>query len=103
MVVPVLMTSCQVSEKANNGPVVAQTAITPTATPNAHEPPAHSVTRLANRSSTKVIEKPPVVFFLMIVPSPSARHGNWPPRSPSHDVWRSTLPRYPQDTVSSGE
>ena len=35
MVVPVLMTSCQESEKWNTGPVIAQTRTTPSAATNA--------------------------------------------------------------------
>ena len=35
IVVPVLMTSCQVSLKLNSGPVTAHTTITPTAIANA--------------------------------------------------------------------
>ena len=34
MVVPVLMTSCQVSENPKNGPLTAQTMISPRATRN---------------------------------------------------------------------
>src|SRR5690242_15129216 len=44
MVVPVLITSCHVSEKWKIGPVTSQTTITITASANAHELPDQSVT-----------------------------------------------------------
>ena len=40
MVVPVLMTSCHVSENANIGPLIAQVSTTPTARINADARPA---------------------------------------------------------------
>ena len=43
MVVPVLMTSCHVSEKPKSGPVAAQTRMTPRAVAKAHEPPVQHV------------------------------------------------------------
>ena len=39
MVVPVLMTSCQVSEKLNNGPVIAHTMMVANARANTHARP----------------------------------------------------------------
>jgi len=50
MVVPVLMTNCQVSEKPNTGPEVAHRATAIDAMPKATGEPAHLVTRVANRS-----------------------------------------------------
>ena len=44
MVVPVLMTSCQVSEKPNSGPVTSQTTMTSTASAKAQELPVQAVT-----------------------------------------------------------
>ena len=52
MVVPVLMTSCQVSEKWNNGPVKPQTTMIPTAKMKACVLPAASVAKREKRSST---------------------------------------------------
>ncbi len=43
MVVPVLITSCQVSEKPKNGPDTAQTRTTPSASPNALALPVQAV------------------------------------------------------------
>ena len=51
MVVPVLMTSCHVSENLKTGPVTPHTTIVARATANAHEPPVHTVTRPASPSS----------------------------------------------------
>ena len=53
MVVPVLITSCHVSEKAKRGPVTAHTTMTPRATMKADVPPVHRVTAVENRSSIK--------------------------------------------------
>jgi hypothetical protein len=50
-VVPVLITSCHVSEKPNIGPVAAHTSTIKTARPNAQELPVHSVAWRANRST----------------------------------------------------
>src|SRR3954447_16569354 len=47
-VVPVLMTSCQVSEKPKNGPLAAQTTMVREAMPNAAELPDQSVARREN-------------------------------------------------------
>jgi len=44
MVVPVLITSCHVSEKWKTGPVNPQPIITASATPNAPELPVHAAT-----------------------------------------------------------
>jgi hypothetical protein len=52
MVVPVLITSCQVSENPKNGPLTSQTRITSTAKPNATELPVQTVDLRANRSIT---------------------------------------------------
>ena len=68
MVVPVLMTSCQVSEKPKIGPVTAQTRTTPSASPNAHELPAHAVTRPDIRSSH------PLLFAMIL----SGCRSQWP-------------------------
>ena len=43
MVVPVLITSCQVSEYLNMGPVIPQMITTPSAIPNALELPVKQV------------------------------------------------------------
>src|SRR6266508_598436 len=81
MVVPVLITSCQVSEKPKNGPVSAQTMITPTATPNAEEPPVHSVTWRARRSSAKPTWGNLRLFLLIFVRPPSSPPPSAPARS----------------------
>src|SRR6478735_12356369 len=52
MVVPVLMTSCQVSEKSKTGPVPAHTATSTTASTNVAGLPAHSEVLLAKRVNT---------------------------------------------------
>ena len=52
MVVPVLMTSCQVSEKSKTGPVTAQTRTTPSAKAKAGTLPVKCVAREAKRSKT---------------------------------------------------
>ena len=49
MVVPVLMTSCQVSEKPKSGPVAAHTRTTTTASTNANGEPMPCEVALANR------------------------------------------------------
>ncbi|MCY1462732.1 hypothetical protein D9M71_805380 [compost metagenome] len=51
MVVPVLMTSCQVSENPNMGRVMAQAATTPSASTNAVGEPAWRVAPPAKRSN----------------------------------------------------
>src|SRR5205823_406882 len=51
MVVPVLMTSCQVFEYSKYGPVTAHTMMVPSASANASELPVHSVARRDIRSS----------------------------------------------------
>ena len=51
IVVPVLMTSCQVSEKLKSGPVTNQTATTATAPAKAQLLPAYFVAFSASRSS----------------------------------------------------
>src|SRR5437016_188509 len=50
MVVLVLMTSCQVSEKAKKGPLTSQMMIESTASPNAAELPDQSVARRESRA-----------------------------------------------------
>ena len=50
MVVPVLMTSCQFSEKPKSGPVTAQATITSSAAQKAVGDPAQRVTPEAKRS-----------------------------------------------------
>ena len=50
MVVPVLITSCQVSEKPNTGPRAAQTMIAVSASANALVLPVHVVMAPAKRS-----------------------------------------------------
>ena len=47
MVVPVLMTSCHVSEKRKRGPLIAQATITPAANRKVDARPAASEVRLA--------------------------------------------------------
>src|SRR3546814_6033047 len=62
MVVPVLMTSCQVSDHANSGPVRAQTITTPSARLNVGGCPAHQATRCASPSNRSCM--PPLLPFL---------------------------------------
>src|SRR5829696_2743329 len=54
MVVPVLMTSCQVSEKPKSGPVTAQTTTTPAATAKAGGRPVARAVHLAKRVNHEV-------------------------------------------------
>jgi len=49
MVVPVLITSCQVSLNRNNGPVMSQSRITPTARLNVAGLPVTRAVAFANR------------------------------------------------------
>src|SRR4029450_4323570 len=56
MVVPVLITSCQVSEKAKSGPVAAQTTITAQARPNARLLPVQRATVPENCSSNRLTD-----------------------------------------------
>ena len=58
MVVPVLMTSCQVSEKSKSGPVIAQTTITVTARMNAQGDPVASDVALAKDRKRSLIVPP---------------------------------------------
>src|SRR4051812_3507450 len=60
MVVPVLMTSCQVLLKLKIGPVSAHTTMMPQASENALVLPVQRVTAAADRSS----HRPSAVFFL---------------------------------------
>src|SRR6476620_2705609 len=60
MVVPVLITSCQVLSNLKRGPVIAQTRMIPQARENALVLPVQRVTIAADRSS----HRPSVVFFL---------------------------------------
>src|SRR5881275_345856 len=55
IVVPVLITSCQVSEKWKKGPVAIQTRITSVASAKAQELPLQAVARRENRSSHLLI------------------------------------------------
>src|SRR5271155_4410197 len=55
MVVPVFMTSCQVSEKWNKGPVIPQTTIIITATANAHLDPSQPEAVAANFPNQSLI------------------------------------------------
>src|SRR5919198_6104357 len=55
IVVPVLITSCHVSEKWKSGPVQAHTRTTRNATPNAQEVPTQSVSAREKRSSPRPI------------------------------------------------
>src|SRR2546421_8051645 len=74
MVVPVLITSCQVSEKWKSGPVASHSAMTSAARPNAQELPVQRVTfcdprssalpmrvrgRLRNRRNSFMVRTPP--------------------------------------------
>jgi len=52
IVVPVLMTSCQVSEYLKNGPVISQMIMEVQASTKAQELPVHAVTRRDIFSST---------------------------------------------------
>jgi len=60
MVVPVLMTSCQVSEKWNNGPVTAHATMIKVAATNANGDPVACATPCANWRKRSSSEK---VFF----------------------------------------
>lgn len=62
MVVPVLMTSCQVSEKWKTGPVIAQTIMTKNASMKAKGEPVAFVTVVENLSNFAVKEVE--VFFI---------------------------------------
>ena len=53
MVVPVLMTSCQVSEKSKIGPVIAQTRTIPSASAKAGTLPVKCVAAEAKRSKAR--------------------------------------------------
>jgi hypothetical protein len=53
MVVPVLITSCQVFEKWNRGPVIAQTRMIPNASVKAGTLPVNQVAAEAKRSKTR--------------------------------------------------
>src|SRR6188508_1870190 len=50
MVVPVLMTSCQVSDQRKIGPLINQTMMVPAARQNAAVDPVQRVAQVANRS-----------------------------------------------------
>jgi hypothetical protein len=50
MLVPELMSNCQVSENPKNGPEMPQTTIVPRATTKAHELPAQRLDRFASRA-----------------------------------------------------
>src|SRR5262245_12348890 len=65
MVVPVLMTSCQVSEYWKTGPEIPHTRIVPSAIAKAPVPPAHLVT-ISERDSkaTPILQR---CFWLMSV------------------------------------
>src|SRR6185503_21173372 len=63
MVVPVFITSCQVSEKWNSGPEIPQTMSTARAITNAPDVPVAFVALSENRSS---IKPSPAFFFLPI-------------------------------------
>src|SRR5919204_2109513 len=52
MVVPVLITSCQVSEKLKKGPVTAHTTIIPSAKANTHARPASRDVTLASSENS---------------------------------------------------
>ena len=58
MVVPVLMTSCQVSEKWKTGPSSAHAMMTPTAPAKASELPVQTVTTRAECSSHPLLPVP---------------------------------------------
>ena len=62
MVVPVLMTSCQVSEKPKIGPVTAQAATTATASQNVFALPAARVMAPLQRSKTRDAARRSVVL-----------------------------------------
>src|SRR6185295_19019840 len=64
MVVPVLMTSCHVSENPKTGPVIAHTRIVHNATAKAQELPDHVVTASENVSSA--CPRPLLDFFFAI-------------------------------------
>src|SRR5262249_41187805 len=63
IVVPVLMTSCHVSEKRKNGPDATQTTTVNSARPKPHDEPAHVVTCSESRASHAPM--PPRLRFAM--------------------------------------
>src|SRR3954465_11073278 len=80
MVVPVLMTNCQVSEKPNNGPVIAQTRITPAARIKVDARPAACDVLFATSPKTRLNPPPscaalPVCFGLAFLPAIAASLG----------------------------
>src|SRR5689334_16405139 len=80
MVVPVLITSCHVSEKWKIGPVTIQTRITSTASPNAHELPDQSVTAREALSSHLPIDDfdlRPLCAFPFISNPPDGLVARW--------------------------
>src|SRR5580765_1862657 len=76
MVVPVLMTSCHVSENLKTGPVTPHTTIVARATANAHEPPVHAVTAPASPSSPTLNPCLGRSFLVIAHPFPG-RHRAW--------------------------
>ena len=73
MVVPVLMTSCQVSDQRNSGPVIAQTRTVPAAMPKPQLLPAQCVTAAATRSTIALQADPVAPFFsLRLISAPEA-------------------------------
>src|SRR5271165_6411408 len=54
MVVPVLMTSCHVSEKSKNGPLTAHTMMVATARANTHARPTSREVALAIREKSRL-------------------------------------------------
>src|SRR5262245_29662512 len=72
MVVPVLMTSCQVSEKPKIGPVTAQATITATAIMKAQGEPTAPAVTWANLRKNSFI--PPAPCYTASIGPPAAHH-----------------------------
>ena len=72
MVVPVLMTSCQVSDQRKRGPVIPQTRTVPAAIPKPQLLPAQCVTPAATRSTmrSRVPVAAALFFSLRLISSP---------------------------------
>ena len=71
MVVPVLMTSCQVSDQRKRGPVIAQTRTVPAAIPKPQLLPAQCVTPAATRSTIRSADPLALFFSLRLISAPS--------------------------------
>src|SRR5687768_6932552 len=73
-VVPVLITSCQVSEKPKSGPVTAQTSTTPRARPKANGVPLSTDTRWASFLNLSFMTGLPGTTLLSLCPVERCRN-----------------------------